>query len=135
MENTITSHLKDLKLYEENGQYYLDATYVKESLNQIAEIHVPKIQLPFISSGCDTITINQGTYCNIYNKAYIEVGIYTFPIEKVYETKHAKADVLSDNGVYYTWKFIDEKTKEMTLEEIEQKFGHKIKLVSKIKED
>ena len=134
MEDKFTARLKDLKLYEENGEYYLDATYVIDSLSQIAEIHMPKVQLPFTSSGLAEIAINQPTYWDYEVEAYIKAGSCIFPIRKVHETKHAKADMCPENGVYYTVKIIEEKTKEMTLEEIEQKFGHKIKLVSK-KED
>ena len=36
-----------------------------------------------------------------------------------------------DDGYLYHEKIIEEKTKEMTLEEIEKKLGHKVKIVSK----
>ena len=120
MENKYISQLKNLKLYKEDGQYYLDATYVNESIGEICEINVPKIKLPFAVLAKDEIVIDQSTYYNLYSSAYIQSGSCIFPIEK-------------NDGLYLTIKRIEEKTKDMTIEEIEKQLGHKVRIVNKEK--
>lgn len=40
-------------------------------------------------------------------------------------------ELISKDGVYYTVKLLKTKTKEMTLDEIEKKLGHKVKIINK----
>ena len=137
MEKQFTPKLKDLKLYKENKQYYLDATY----MNEECEISIPKIKLPFSTSNNDELVIKRTTCENVYrnanfyinnayDNAYIKSGSHTFPIEKVYKTKHIDESECPFEGVYFTVK---ERVQDMTLEEIEKKLGHKVRIVNKEK--
>lgn len=137
MEEKFTSQLKDLKLYKENNQYYLNATYVNEE----CEISVPKIKLPFSTlnndelvigrTTCEDVYHNSNFYINnAYDNAYIKSRSHAFPIEKVHKTKHIDESECPSEGVYFTAKKI---VQDMTLEEIEKKLGHKVRIVNKEK--
>jgi hypothetical protein len=45
--------LKSVDLVEENNQFYLDATYDKEQDGIKSEIHIPRIEIPFVRSDID----------------------------------------------------------------------------------
>ena len=126
MEEKFTPQLKDLKLYKENGQYYLNATYINEE----CEINIPKIKLPFSTFSHDELVVNQQTYWNLNSEAYIKSGSCIFPIEKAHKTKHIDESECLFEGVYFTAK---KRVQDMTLEEIEKKLGHKVRIVNKEK--
>lgn len=129
------AHLNHLRIYHERGQCYLDATYIQKNGNNISEINVPKIKLPFAIGDLNTIVVNDyGRLWDLEGRSYIEAGHCIFPIEKVCETKHMDKDECPIGGVYYTLKVIKEEAREMTIEEIEKELGYKIKIISK-KED
>lgn len=131
MKENLAMQLKSLKLYEENGRYYLDAIYIRESPSEICEINVPKIKLPFTCWDYSKIVNDQTTSLYSIGEHYIETGNCIFPIEKAHKSKHINKNELPVEGVYCTIKVIEEKTKEMTIDEIERKLGHKIKIINK----
>lgn len=103
--------LTNAELHNDKFGYTLALTYRVESLDQVSEVHIPRVVLPFKN---DPITVEQN-----YTGAWIDVGFGMTPI------------LTGTNGTYFTTKVIKEKTKEMTLEEIEKKLGHKVKIVNK----
>lgn len=131
-----TTKLQELKLYEENNFYYFDATYILENIDGTYEVHVPKIQIPFNLYN-PTISIDRNGlyedpifygYHNIKDVAYIELEQDRLLIEKTNHTKHEER---TKTPVYFTMKLIKEKVYDMTIDEIEKKLGHKIKIVNK----
>ena len=110
--------LKNVKLIKNSYGYCLDVTYHIEDDAEIRELHIPYLQLPL---SLDRIKIRneQSKYYNLYTA---ECGLSEV---KMFGT------VAADMGECFTIKTIKEKTKEMTLEEIEKKLGHKVKIVNK----
>lgn len=108
--------LKNVKLVRDGGYgYALDATWVIETPERIQELHIPRIWLPIknhvmISSDSDYL------YGDMKHKADIGFGYQNIGFS---------------NSQAYTLTTIKEKTKEMTLAEIEKKLGHKVKIVNR----
>jgi hypothetical protein len=115
---TITS----LELHKNEVGYYLSAKFKIEDERSIKELDIPKIGLPVAQKGFCIRT--EYSSLDLRDLMYIDFG---FGELRVLPTK--------DNGkeVLFTERVIEEKTKEMTLEEIEKKLGHKVKIVSKEK--
>lgn len=116
--------LKDVKYYDENGEYYAKLTYIHETDTRISEVVMPKVELPFSSS-----------LVNVEIEGCIDQGFLCY-FGKVVEARFANGKSLrlrDKNGHEYVETIIEEKTKEMTLEEIEKKLGYKVKIVSKKK--
>lgn len=107
--------LKSVKL-KNHGMfgYCLDITYIVDSPFSTEEINIPCVKLP-ISEKRFAIREDQGAFLNRF---YADIGFD----ECVLCEEFGKPP--------YTIKTIQEKTKEMTLEEIEKKLGHKVKIVS-----
>lgn len=98
---------------------YFHVTYQVETLDKIEEIDIPKMFLPITS---ERLIIRgdrygYGIFGNIDYTANLGFGDMRL--------------VPDDLGVCYTRKTINEKTREMTLAEIEKKLGHKVKIVNK----
>ena len=119
------SCLKDLKLYKEDGKYYLHAEYKKENDDEITRTIIPKIELPIMHY--PFIESYDGLYgirCNID----LGFGALTALRGDVSDPRNGKTCDATD--VFYASYVIKTKTKKMTLSEIEKKLGHKIELVS-----
>lgn len=120
-KNEKKHELKDIQLFEENGQYYLKLKYILEDEYRIKELEIPKVK----------ITVNKYTYPHI-NFIRQTIG------DPIYDLYAGYGDCLpmlpgetsEANHVYFTEKIIEEKHKEMTIAEIEKKLGYKIKIVS-----
>lgn len=98
-----------------NGNYYLDITYHIETDQLVNEVHMPRVSLPLSPKGFEIHEYGTG-WPPLY-KADVGFG-----------TTHMHKD---KDGVCYTVKTIEIKTKEMTLEEIEKRLGHKVKIVNR----
>jgi hypothetical protein len=127
-KNERKHELKDIQLFEENGQYYLKLKYIIEDEYSVKEIEIPKVKLPFTK---DTYPYINKTICprkNVWelptNECVLEVNGIMFPM--------ALAETSESCGcaAFFTEKVIKEKHKEMTLAEIEKKLGYKIKIVA-----
>lgn len=112
--NGSTMKLKNVKLNNDIYGYSLSLTYNIESLGEISELHIPRVSLPFKEHD---LTITRSGYA--YEDVSADVG---FGMVRL---------MPGDAGAYFTTKVIKTKTKEMTLEEIEKKLGHKVKIVNK----
>jgi hypothetical protein len=100
------------------GEYSLDLTYVLDSPTMTQELHIPRIAIPLnpnnikIKADCDCVVGAPVRY-------YADLGF-------------GEMKLLPDkNGAAFTITTIEEKPKEMTLDEIEKKLGYKVKIVSK----
>lgn len=106
MENV---RLKSFNVYEEKGMYFAHIVYQYEDNRGLWELTVPKVRIP--------------------------VDIYSFDIER-----DPDGGTLSfglgkcrmypvDIGVYAKKVLIEEKIHEMTVEEIEEKLGYRVRIV------
>lgn len=119
--------LKDAQIYMLDGSRYLQLVYQYEDEVGIHELTIPQVEFPFG---------NRLNLKHIYktNPALRRVSIRLCTkgdVANVY-----LHDTKSDDGmVYYLDKIIKYKPKKMTIEEIEQKLGYKIEIVSRKKEE
>lgn len=112
------AELKNVKLVENSYGYCLDITYRVEDDKEVREFNIPCLQLPL-----NPHTFKIRNDCDEYSNFYIaDVG---YGPMKMFGT------VARDRGECYTIKVLETKTKEMTLEEIEKKLGHKVKIINK----
>ena len=111
--------LTDLVLEKDvNGCYYLGAKYRIEDENSIRELRIPKMLL---NVRPNNVIIRHDKLCLMPE---VNIGFGYMPL--VYEDPR--------NKIFYTETVIEEKTHEMTLDEIEEKLGYKVKIVSKKEE-
>ena len=109
--------LKNVKLHKDDTWgYYLDVTYIIETLEDIREVNFPKLRLPIKS---DSIIINR----KIDDMYYIHSNVFA-------DIGFGEQQLLTKDGSYYTVKLLKTKTKEMTLSEIEKQLGHTVKIVN-----
>ena len=109
--------LKELVLLKgEYGDRYFRAIYEVDCEDGVYEMTIPKIYLPLTK----TPTIHISKACSNWDRdeMTIDMGFGTL-------------DVATDPGYGYTTRKTKDKTKEMTLEEIEKELGHKVKIVNK----
>lgn len=121
--------LKSVELVEENNQFYLDAIYDKENEGIKSEIHIPRIEIPFVRSDIDedkqksygTISISTSCEDGYYHEASINLGKGDLPLKKV-EGPNGKY-------IFYTEQYLE---REMTVEEIEKQLGYRVKIVGEV---
>ena len=118
--------LKDAQIYMLDGSRYLQLVYQYEDEVGIHELTIPQVEFPFG---------NRLNLKHIYetNPALRRVSIRLCTegdVANIYlhDTKS------SDGMVYYLDRIVKCKPKKMTIEEIEQKLGYKIEIVSSKKE-
>lgn len=124
---TTSCFLKEAKIYMQDGVRYLRLVYQYEDDNGIHELAIPKVEFPF------------GNRLNlIYNIHENNPELQRVSIRLRTEgdvTNVFLYDTKTDDGfVYYTDKIIKHQPKKMTIEEIEQKLGYKVEIVSSKKE-
>ena len=118
--------LKDAQIYIQDGSRYLKLVYEYEDGYGIHELTVPQVEFPF------------GNRLNLKHIYEANPALRRLSIRLCTEGDVANVylhDSKSYDGlVYYTDKIIKRKPKKMTIEEIEQKLGYKIEIVSSKKE-
>ena len=125
IKNTIDEKItnQNFELYKEGDQYFLRMDFEYENDHGFYRGHVDKIKFD-LHLNCVEYT-DFGKNKSAIAKIYIPSGGYINPIN---------FDIFPDsNGHFLTVNCIKEKVQEMTVEEIEKKLGHKIKIVSKSK--
>ena len=105
--------LKDLELYKENDEYYLSALIVHEDNNGVYEVRIPKLLLPVKVNHPNMYSVHEFGHCSVS----VDLGF-----GKLY------ARQFDDKNTLFTYTLIEEKVHEMTLTEIEEKLGYRIKL-------
>lgn len=120
-----THELKDIQLYEENGNYYLRLKYLCEDDTSIFEMEIPKVDIRFNKNIYPSLNYSryrddreECTLSNFRGSLQVHPG----------ETSEA-------NHVFYTIKTLEEKHIELTVSEIEKRLGYKIKIVSEDKKE
>lgn len=108
--------LVDVKLNNDKYGYSLALTYLIETLGEVTELHIPRLSLPFKEHNV-SIERRGWDRCDVFADVFTDYL--------------ANRLLPGDDGTYFTTKVIKTKTKEMTLEEIEKKLGHKVKIVNK----
>lgn len=115
------SELTKLKLYQEDGCYYLRAEYEVEDDHRLQKYTIPKIALP-IRRGP---VINErvfNEYCHHYSSPKRDVTM---------DLGFGELHLLTgSDGYLYKCETIKEYPQKMTLEEIEKKLGYKVEIVS-----
>ena len=114
--------LKDAQIYIQDGSRYLKLVYEYEDSYGIHELTIPQVEFPF-GNRLNLIYIHEN------NPALRRLSIRLCTEGDV--TSVYLYDTKSDDGlVYYVDKIIKRKPKKMTIEEIEQKLGYKVEIVS-----
>ena len=118
--------LKNAQIYIQDDTRYLKLVYEYEDSYGIHELTIPQVEFPF-GNRLNLIYIHEN------NPALRRPSIRLCTEGDV--TSVYLYDTKSDDGlVYYVDKIIKRKPKKMTIEEIEQKLGYKIEIVSNKKE-
>lgn len=121
MGNCEGIELKKFELNKDDRGYYLSAAYRVEDKHSIREIDIPKIRL-YLDNKRFTVKIENDPYL-CHKVGYVNLGFGEVPLDW---------DMNEDGLTYlFTEKIIEEKCTEMTLDEIEKKLGHKVKIVNK----
>jgi hypothetical protein len=107
------AHIKDLKLYKENNQYYLSALIVHEDKKGIYEVSMPKIRFP----------VQHECYIDITENKFERCVSLDFGLGRLY------AEPTGDDKTYFTMTCLEEKVHKMTLPEIEKILGYKIEII------
>ena len=112
--------LSKVEFSEDEQGYYLDLTYTIEDDRSIQTCHIPRLRLPI--------------HRHDFNVTFRESDFYlgSMYYEHVADIGFGEMKLLPDKGgnCYYV-TLVEEKTKEMTLAEIEKKLGHKVKIVNR----
>ena len=118
--------LKDAQIYIQDGSRYLKLVYEYEDGYGIHELTIPQVEFPF------------GNRLNLKHIYAANPALRRLSIRLCTEGDVANVflyDTKTDDGfMYYTDKIIKHKPKKMTIEEIEQKLGYKVEIVSSKKE-
>lgn len=133
------SKIEKVELVEEDGKYYLSMTYVLENDKYIKRYKVPKIDLGINTRTCvPELTREIGGYLDL--PTIDELGRHCRPLEdvvrfrcgiKTFDVDYGKIDGMS---VKFTEQLIEEKSRKLTISEIEKKLGYKVEIVAE-KED
>lgn len=105
--------LIELTLAKDGLGYYLSPRYRVETSRDIKEIYIPKARLRIDGH---QIMVEHDSRINNYitDLGFGKMNLYA-----------------DDKGHVYYETIVEEKTKEMTLEEIEEQLGHKVKIITK----
>lgn len=124
--------LESVALVEENGQFYLDAKYLKEEYGVKSEIHYPRIEIPFVRMDIDDDTNpyqkgvpihnydDQGHWSIISSEMSLDLGKGKMPLKKV------KLPTSNGHEVFFIEQCLE---RVMTVKEIEKQLGYKVKIV------
>ena len=104
--------------------YCLSLTYIKTNQFGKWKINYPKVVLPILKHGLPNVLPEMNGWNRSGTSYFIDIGLpETLPL-------------LPGGSVeaVYTVEQLEEYVQEMTLEEVEKKLGHKVKLVTEEKE-
>lgn len=114
------------ELYKEDGMYYLKIDFDYENEQGFYKGHADKVRFDLLLTGIEYD----------YNEDYRSKNAkaeFCVPTYDNYTTTCLFDILPGSNKNFFTIELVKEKVHEMTIEEIEKKFGHKIKIVSKSK--
>ena len=116
--------LKDAELIKEDGKYYITAKYDLETDYDIREFTVERVPLPLNNEARidhmpdEELWFDNNPRMHIYKRTIVDLG-------------YGKIMVPNEGRIFIKEEIIKGKTQELTLEEIEQKLGYKVKIVTK----
>lgn len=117
--------LKSAKLYNEDNKYYLKLIYTFSNSEGVFEIEIPKVRLPIetlVEINNTSEGISYGDF-HFYKRTDLRYNLkferFTLPFFE------------DSNGNRFNIECIEKLKKEMTIEEIENELGYKIKIISK----
>lgn len=110
--------MKDLSLHKDSCGYYLTASYDIDDRESTRLLELHKIRLGVNERAVVMKTENS---CDLWSRPQVDIGFGFLDMNH---------DGTRDQ-VYFTETVIKEKVQEMTLDEIEKKLGHKVKIVNK----
>ena len=126
--------LKSVELVEENNQFYLDGTWTKENDGIVSEIHIPRIEIPFMRMDVNDndaihpyggFSVSTCCYDGYNQEVCVNFGKGDLPLKKT-GAGHNGEDV------FYVEQYLE---REMTVEEIEKALGHPVKIVGEERTD
>lgn len=122
--------VKNAKLFlGEGGHYFLDVRYETEDAEKVMEYHFPKVGLPIEYAECSTNLIDGDYYdCRLVLPSD-DLPCYKGTATFIRDKKDGGRESINVPETYFASCVIEEKTKEMTIAEIEKKLGHKVKIV------
>lgn len=124
--------IKEARLYPERGSYYIDVTYIVDGEHDVREVRLPKLHIPLLSATGDLIINRQYDNCNPIKRYRDKPIMYLNHIyPELGECGLRICPMGNEDDPCYLERIIEEKTQEMTIEEIEKKLGYKIKVVAK----
>ena len=118
VKNDEIVELKDVKLVKNSYGYCLNLTYRVEDSTEIRDFNIPCMCLPIVHNRFKIRTERDG----YYEDYTANVGLGDMKM---------MPSGIGGAGPRYTITTVKTKTKEMTLDEIEKKLGHKVKIVNK----
>lgn len=114
---------QNFELYKEDGEYYLKVDFDFENEYGVYKGRANKVRFALLLNCIE---------CKQYGSSQEVKAEFLVPLEDSCGT--CLLDVLRDaNNNLFTIELVKEKVHEMTIEEIEKMFGHKVKIVSKSK--
>lgn len=115
---------QEFELYKEDGKYYLRVDFDYENEHGFYKGRADKIKFDMLLTGIE---------CNQYGSVKDVKAEFCVPTYEDYTTKCLFDILMNSNNNFFTIELVKEKVEEITVEEIEKKLGHKIKIVSKSK--
>ena len=113
--------------FKEDGRWYLNLIYKYENENGKHTVVIPKASLPFNQQCLPVIRLSPSYNEYLLERPYIDCG------DSIMLYK-STCDLAIERGVkepaYYFDIITEYATKEMTLDEIEEKLGYKVKIVN-----
>jgi hypothetical protein len=121
MVSEMNLELKSAELIEENGQFYLYAIYSRDKDGVKSEIHIPRIEIPFMRSNNIVMNnVTQSTHPGLREVVEMDIDVGKGPLFL------SKIQGPKGSDVFFWEQYLE---REMTVAEIEEKLGYKIKVV------
>ena len=109
-----------IELYEEYGRYFLRLDFDYEDSYAYYKGHIERIEFNF-----RLMNIIQETNEDWYHFKILRTGVFVnLGLEE-------RMRILPEGDKYFTLTLVKEKIYDMTLEEIEKKLGHKVRIATK----
>lgn len=112
--------IKNVKVYKENGVWYLTVDAHVEETTGLYEIIAPKLRL---CGENENLIIPRDPY-----GGFVYLGDHRYTAYKANITDKDTGEIYDD--VYYIEKLIKPRVEKMTVEEIEKALGYKVEIVS-----
>lgn len=117
-------------IFREKDKWYLTLKYLIEDDQSIREVTIPKINIPLEYACINSFALRSGHDETVLTFPLFEEG---FRIEKTeFTSRYLDNNVPtlnSSDGLFFV-KLIKIKEEEMTMEELEKRLGHKVKIVN-----